>query len=558
MVARLLLLLMFILIAGCTGNVAYRPFVFVPETSVDIVRAQVKEGEIGSAVCQDEAHVTNMGLCSVECAYVNGDSIQTGVCKRDGSAQDLAYKLFFVELDEQGRFYDDRQFQYLLDYLKTRSKPHTCKNTDGTESQKGLSIVTIVHGWRHNAKENDNNVKDAKEILKATYKAEAGGDYVLDCKKREVVGIYVGWRGKSLTTTLNWWGYDPLELASIYDRKSTALSVSMGSVREVLSVLQQFISQREPHAKRENCNIYNNDPSKDHNLECKLDRLIIVGHSFGGLIVFNALSEELLDSITRDYFNGNGDPPKVKLNADLVVLINPAIEGIKFEPIFQAIKRRNDIYTAENNIGGFDPNQKPVFVSITADNDFATGMAFPFARYFSTLFESTSPSSEMGLALSKVSNSINLSKSDKEKLINADIDHYKKMAEDEHVSSIRSIGFVDRYRTHSLFVENAKEGTAPSCIYGDDLGAALAFEGQVVKSRDRYYTGDHKGDYCGGITLSYDATGGLPYNSPIWIVKSKDIRIMDNHSGYRLADGYLIIPFIQQLYHQLTLADVVK
>lgn len=367
----IVLFLVIALLSGC-GNVAHRSF--VPQTSFDQQSNRKKDGDIGSAVCKDDA---NAALCSVVCQYKG--QAEAGACNK--SDQELLYKLFFVEIDEQGRFYDDRQFQYLLDYLNAKSKQASCAN-----GGKGLTIVTIVHGWRHNAKEEDSNVKDAEKVLLHTYQAEQNPSYSLKCKAREVVGVYVGWRGKSLTTGTDW-GWDPLELVSIYDRKNTALNVAMGSVREILSALQQFVVYREQKAASvDNCIAGS---------KCKLDRLAIVGHSFGGLIVFNALSEGLLNSITGGYFVGDASvPPAVKLNSDLVILINPAIEAIKFEPIYQAIKRRGEIYA--NNTNGFDPNQRPVFVAITAKNDYATRGAFPFARWFSTFIEDSTPVSDMG------------------------------------------------------------------------------------------------------------------------------------------------------------------
>lgn len=65
-----------------------------------------------------------------------------------------AYTLGFVEIDDQGQFYDKGQADALLKFLKNQSKP--------------LYVTIYVHGWHHNADDNDINVKRFQDSLMET------------------------------------------------------------------------------------------------------------------------------------------------------------------------------------------------------------------------------------------------------------------------------------------------------------------------------------------------------------------------------------------------------
>ena len=140
------------------------------------------------------------------------------------------YTMFFVELDEQGRFYDPKQFQAIVNFLSDN------KETD-------MSIVTFVHGWRHNAEYRDRNVQLARDTLIFTALGEAPKPHPNPSgEPRKVVGIYVGWRGLSNSAGANvrddWSVADAWEVISVWDRKNTAQNVAVGSARELFSMLR--------------------------------------------------------------------------------------------------------------------------------------------------------------------------------------------------------------------------------------------------------------------------------------------------------------------------------
>jgi len=67
--------------------------------------------------------------------------------------------------------------------------------------------------------------------------------------------------------------------------------------------------------------------------------------------------------------------------ADLVLLVNPAFEAVRYLPVHDLVKERGQ--------GSFATNQEPLFVSVTATNDWATGLAFPAGMAINRIEEST-------------------------------------------------------------------------------------------------------------------------------------------------------------------------
>jgi hypothetical protein len=141
---------------------------------------------------------------------------------------------------------------------------------------------------------------------------------------------------------------------SFWTRKNTAHEVGYGGVAEVFVRLENEILAanrlREEHSS-----------------------MISVGHSFGGAVVFSALSGILTDRILSHQvgYNATGI-------GDLVVLVNPAFEATKMQPLADAANRAQQNAT----------NARPTLAVITSKGDEATKVYFPLGRYVSTLGES--------------------------------------------------------------------------------------------------------------------------------------------------------------------------
>src|SRR5262249_24305907 len=108
-------------------------------------------------------------------------------------------------------------------------------------------------------------------------------------------------------------------------------------------------------------------------------RMIIVGHSFGGLIVFNAISGSLIEGLTAEgagALNSSIELPAQPRFGDMVVLVNPAFEATRYTPLFRVATRR-----------AYPNYQAPLLVALSSTDDRANRVHFPWGRRLSTMFE---------------------------------------------------------------------------------------------------------------------------------------------------------------------------
>lgn len=274
------------------------------------------------------------------------------------------YYLAFIEFDDQGWFWDRKQMEALLRLLYGRQK-------DG--SAKDFLIFVHAHGWQHNASRCDSNVVCFQRLLerfdimeRAIKNLNKQKNSAYRPNPRKVIGVYVGWRGRSLNIP----GIDNL---SFWERKNTAERVGTGGVTELLTRLNDFRRYMNPGRSREKT------------------QLIISGHSFGGEVIYSALSHSLLERAARmgcvkleQTEEGLRICPRgteikhttANSFGDLVVLVNPAFEGSVYEPLYHVATNRCYL-----------PKQRPAMLIVTSEADQATKTAFPLGRWFSTLFE---------------------------------------------------------------------------------------------------------------------------------------------------------------------------
>lgn len=105
-------------------------------------------------------------------------------------------------------------------------------------------------------------------------------------------------------------------------------------------------------------------------------RLVTIGHSFGGAVVYSATSQILLSRFVNSQPN-KGAVTSAEGFGDLVVLLNPAFEALRYAPTFDLAQSRCNYFA----------DQVPKLAILTSETDNATGMAFPFGRTFTTVFE---------------------------------------------------------------------------------------------------------------------------------------------------------------------------
>jgi len=269
------------------------------------------------------------------CVVTPQESCEAHAIQRHNTAANSEYLLGFVEIDDQGQLRNRAQMQALLNELYTLA------------AKESLLINVFVHGWHHNARPGDPNVESFKESLAKLSQVES----TLHKQPRKVVGVYVGWRGESITVPV-------LNNVTFWERKNTAENVGHLGMAELLLKLEEISNVKntqEPPVK---------------------SRLVLIGHSFGGAALYSATSQILADRFV-DSRSGKNSVDTAKGFGDLVVLMNPAFEAMSYAPLYDMAQARCSYFD----------NQQPKLVVLTSEADDATKYLFPLGRMFSTFFE---------------------------------------------------------------------------------------------------------------------------------------------------------------------------
>lgn len=251
------------------------------------------------------------------------------------------YSLATVEIDDQGQLQKRDQLDLMLNKLK---------------SVESALIIVFVHGWHHNSQgatpeeHEDLNIQNFRSQLAAISTEEKN-----NTNPRRVFGVYVGWRGDSIEV-------DGLNVATFWDRKNTAEEVGHLGLTETLLRLEEI---------RDKKNTAESKPKS---------RLVVVGHSFGGAAVFSATAQIFADRYIKKH-DSEGHHKNLDNShegfGDLVVLINPAFEALRYAPLYDM---------AQSDCTD-NPEQKPKLTILTSEGDEATGKLFPLGRSLYTLPE---------------------------------------------------------------------------------------------------------------------------------------------------------------------------
>lgn len=290
---------------------------------------------------QQSAYRTEMALCTY---HAPGDCAASAM-QQAPDAQTGGYHLGFVEFDDQGQIENRNQIQTVLD---------TYYPLAGVND---VLLVTFIHGWHHNASPGDGNVASFRGLLYRLANTEAQFSRQQGRPARQVLGVYIGWRGDSLTVPV-------VNHLTFWDRKNTAHKVGTVGVSEILVKLEQIVHVRAGMGSPDGTSASNS-------------RMITIGHSFGGAVLFTSLQQILADRF-NDSRKGKTFQSDANGFGSLVVLVNPAFEALRFQPLFDL---------SQEYCRRYPPWQKPRLAIFTSEADIATRMAFPAGRFFSTMME---------------------------------------------------------------------------------------------------------------------------------------------------------------------------
>ncbi|MCP3919384.1 MAG: alpha/beta fold hydrolase [bacterium] len=366
--------------------------------------------------------------------------------------------LGFIEFDDQGALWDRDQASAVIDHLLVAS------------GQEELLLVVFVHGWKHSAAPGDENIKLFRDNLARLSKIESRVAKMTGAPERKVAGVYLGWRGGSVSLS-------GLEQLTFWDRKSTAHTVGHGDVVEVLGRLEQVRDVA-------------------HGIdEGSRTRLVVIGHSFGGAVVYSALAQILQERFLETTKQGTASRA-TRGFGDLVVLINPAFEAQRYSSL-------SDMSTDRGDYSG---DQLPVLAILTSEGDAATRVAFPVGRFFSTLFE-------------------------KERIVERPNGYYGETELiDQGAANVRAVGHFAPYRTHTLEPD--------SSVPLDDQAASIAF-----LDVSEAWENDRAGETITfpGTVLERSETSAP--RSPYLVIRVSD-EIIPDHSDI---DDERVVLFLSQL-----------
>jgi hypothetical protein len=260
-------------------------------------------------------------------------SLATSAIPGDSSQYDIA----FVEFDELGWYWNKAQEDSAIKLVEKRA------------DETNTIVVVFAHGWHHTADCCDGNVVCFRTTL-AKLRAELeqpiyriARDSLTGDPRVRVVGIYAGWRGRSAPGLLDY--------LTFWSRKSTAERVGHADLRNLLTRLDAVYQERNSSGKG------------------RFLGMVTVGHSFGGQAVFRAVSDLMESQLEVARPEPNSSGIVMRGLGDLVVLVNPAVEGAAMSPIDRAARNKP-----------FDSLQTPVLSVFSAENDFPRTYLFPVGR----------------------------------------------------------------------------------------------------------------------------------------------------------------------------------
>ncbi|MGH8251485.1 MAG: hypothetical protein ACREVI_12450 [Steroidobacteraceae bacterium] len=278
--------------------------------------------------------------------------------ERSKVAEEL-FDLHYVEADDEGWFWQPEQADLALEAVEQSAE------------RRDTFVLLFVHGWHHSSRCCDSNVQSFRKTLVQLHDelsrnvhADARAAYSQAEKSGrdfKVIGIYVGWRGRSLPGFLDYFTF--------WGRKSAAERVGEADVREFIARLNQ--TYLEKRSDRERGNFLG---------------LISIGHSFGAQVLLRAtaatLEQQLISLnappgwLRQPAAAAPAESPKALQGiGDLVVLLNPATEAAAYHRLHLLSMAMR-----------YQETQTPVMLTISTDNDYARHKLFTFGRVLGEFF----------------------------------------------------------------------------------------------------------------------------------------------------------------------------
>jgi hypothetical protein len=239
---------------------------------------------------------------------------------------DARYKLAMIEFGDYGSTLDPSQRAAALKIVREARKP---------------LLFVYVHGWQNNAVSGD--VCKFEHFLDMISRAPDVAKY-----KINVIGTYIAWRGKDLSVP-------GLDLLTFWNRKSAGGQVA--AQNSCLAAINELaLAARAPGKELHHC--------------------VLMGHSFGGLVLSNTISHSILDASSEGVRNTSP--------WDMAVVFNSADNSVSTRQLMSELdylyrydpSRHAYVGKVPGEGGSIDEN-RPLLIILQSENDLATGAFFP-------------------------------------------------------------------------------------------------------------------------------------------------------------------------------------
>ena len=239
------------------------------------------------------------------------------------------YSLAFIEFDDQGELWAPSQLDRALALLEHENR-----------WPSGIALAVYIHGWNNSASEEEEREGKGSVYAFRQILSRLRADYQQRFPEADlpVVGIYLSWRGKVSSVPL-------VRELSFYNRRGAAERIAGPSATE--AIYRLLTTARENPRTRS----------------------VLIGHSFGSMILERALSQAVIGALLA------APGEELIFPADLVVLFNPAGSAIQTKQLVDMLAR-NRLKTFRLDENGRRV-ERPLLVSFTSATDRATRSFFP-------------------------------------------------------------------------------------------------------------------------------------------------------------------------------------
>ena len=241
--------------------------------------------------------------------------------------------LAFLEFDSRGLMYRDgnnnkAQLQAIL------SRIAALRHSGPSGAERPITVLVFVHGWKNNASEDSGNVWGFRRVLSDVAAATSGS------QPQPTLGIYIGWPGDAVRVG---------KFFSFWNREPVADAVGAGDLPDALEQILRA-TKNDDYAG--------------------LSTALLVGHSFGGLVMERAATR-----ILDHYLDTHPGQSGLAAPADLIVLLNEAGAAGIGVPFMKRLDAEKLVYSRSGD------HPLPLLVSMTSVGDVATKLAYPGGEF---------------------------------------------------------------------------------------------------------------------------------------------------------------------------------